>query len=111
MDPLILLALSVLVALFVIVGRIARSSNDRDPSIGSGAENSSQTALTSASSLESDAPSQVETYEVWRQDDSGNKFLVEIFTTEQDAQQLVDTLTARGHKQFYWWEKRPNSRT
>jgi hypothetical protein len=44
-------------------------------------------------------------WQVWRQDDHGNKFLVkEGFLCRGDAQKLCDTLTARGHKQTYWVE-------
>lgn len=39
---------------------------------------------------------------VWRQDDSGNKFLVEANLTEQQAQSLAAGFEAKGHKQTYW---------
>jgi hypothetical protein len=41
-------------------------------------------------------------HEVWRQDDNGNQFLVQTTACRADATNLVDTLTARGHKQVYW---------
>jgi hypothetical protein len=41
-------------------------------------------------------------HEVWRQDDNGNKFLVQKMPCRADAVQLVERLTARGHKQLYW---------
>jgi len=43
-------------------------------------------------------------YEVWRQDDNGNKFLVKHVGSENEADRLVETMTARGHKQTYWAE-------
>ncbi len=45
-------------------------------------------------------------YEVWRQDDNGNKFLVCSFTQEKYALEYVEELTSRGHKQVYWCEKK-----
>lgn len=41
-------------------------------------------------------------YEVWRQDDHGNKFLVRAHAGELAAQAQADELTRRGHKQTYW---------
>ena len=38
---------------------------------------------------------------VLRTDDSGNVFLVQDDLEEESASTLVDTLTARGHKQTY----------
>ncbi len=45
-------------------------------------------------------------FEVWRQDDNGNKFLICSFALETDALAYVDEMTARGHKQVYWSEKK-----
>ena len=39
---------------------------------------------------------------VWRQDDSGNRFLVEANLTVEQAKQLVADLECKGHKQTYW---------
>ena len=39
---------------------------------------------------------------VWRQDDSGNRFLMEANLTEERARTLVADFEARGHKQVYW---------
>jgi len=39
---------------------------------------------------------------VWRQDDSGNKFLMEANLTEAQARSLVSDFESRGHKQAYW---------
>lgn len=43
-----------------------------------------------------------ENYEVWRQDDNGNKFVVADNLTRQAADDLAQELEARGHKQVYW---------
>ena len=43
-----------------------------------------------------------EKFEVWRQDDNGNKFLVEKHETREAAQASAQNLTDRGHKQLYW---------
>ena len=45
-----------------------------------------------------------ESWRVLRQDDSGNQFVVEAKLTHLEAQDLVDKLEARGHKQTYWSE-------
>ncbi len=41
-------------------------------------------------------------WSVWRQDDSGNRFLIEEKLTEEKARQMVSEFEARGHKQTYW---------
>jgi hypothetical protein len=41
-------------------------------------------------------------FELWRQDDHGNKYLVRHVATQQAADTWVETMTARGHKQTYW---------
>ncbi len=43
-------------------------------------------------------------FEVWRQDDNGNKFLVDTHETREAAEASAKTLTDRGHKQHYWVE-------
>lgn len=43
-------------------------------------------------------------YEVWRQDDNGNKFFITAYSTHDEAQKRAEELTARGHKQTYWVE-------
>ncbi len=45
------------------------------------------------------------TWRVMRQDDNGNRFLVESGLPEDRANALVEELTARGHKQAYWAER------
>lgn len=47
------------------------------------------------------APAQ-ETWTVYRQDDNGNRFVVESHLTHEAALQLVAEFEARGHKQCYW---------
>lgn len=44
---------------------------------------------------------------VWRQDDSGNRFLVEANLTEERAKRLVGDLESTGHKQTYWCTDEP----
>jgi len=41
-------------------------------------------------------------WSVWRQDDNGNKFLVEANLTDSEAKQLVKNFESLGHKQCYW---------
>ena len=38
----------------------------------------------------------------WRQDDSGNRFLMEANLTEERARAIVAEFEAKGHKQTYW---------
>ncbi|MFI6285240.1 SPOR domain-containing protein [Streptomyces sp. NPDC051018] len=42
---------------------------------------------------------------VIRQDDNGNRYRVGRYATEDEAQQIVDTLDAKGHRQLYWVER------
>lgn len=42
---------------------------------------------------------------VIRQDDNGNRYRVGRYATQDEAQQIVDTLDSRGHKQLYWVER------
>lgn len=39
---------------------------------------------------------------VWRQDDAGNRFLVDANLTEEKARLLVADFESKGHKQVYW---------
>ena len=41
-------------------------------------------------------------WEVWRQDDNGNQFLVSGGHTREQAEELCASFEARGHKQLYW---------
>lgn len=47
-------------------------------------------------------------YVVTRQDDNGNVFEVKSFEIEKDAEALRDVLIARGHKQTYWVDTKPD---
>lgn len=49
-------------------------------------------------------------YEVWRQDDNGNKFLVQTFATKKMAEMLVRQLEAHKHKQMYYIEPKEGRR-
>jgi len=42
------------------------------------------------------------TYELWRQDDNGNHFLVGTFANRAAAEQRLAELTRVPHKQTYW---------
>ena len=44
-------------------------------------------------------------WSVWRIDDNGNVFVVSEQLSREDADKLVETYTARGHKQMYWVER------
>lgn len=44
------------------------------------------------------------TWTVHRQDDNGNRFVVQKGLTQAEAEQLVAVFEARGHKQLYWAE-------
>lgn len=42
-------------------------------------------------------------WEVWRQDDNGQEYLMEVVDREDRAVALVREYTERGHKQTYWY--------
>lgn len=44
-------------------------------------------------------------YEVWRQDDLGNKFLIEIVESRANARKIVRKYELIPHKQTYWVER------
>lgn len=46
-----------------------------------------------------------EPYEVWRQDDNGNQYLIQITPCKAEATRLMEKLSAQLHKQIYWIEK------
>ena len=51
------------------------------------------------------------TWAVHRQDDHGNRFVVETGLSRADAERLAELFQARGHKQLYWAEpERPSQR-
>lgn len=41
-------------------------------------------------------------WNVYRQDDNGNRFLVKSFVSEAAARQCAAELESHGHKQLYW---------
>jgi hypothetical protein len=41
-------------------------------------------------------------FELWRQDDNGNRFLVEAFIDRAGAEKRLAELTRNPHKQSYW---------
>jgi hypothetical protein len=41
---------------------------------------------------------------VHRQDDNGNRFIVQTGLSRQQAEELAQEFQARGHKQLYWAE-------
>ena len=47
----------------------------------------------------------LETWAVHRQDDNGNRFVMETGLSREKADELVRTYEARGHKQMYWVER------
>ena len=48
-----------------------------------------------------------EAWRVMRQDDNGNKFVVQDKLSEKFAREMAEEMTRRGHKQFYWHEPMP----
>jgi hypothetical protein len=44
------------------------------------------------------------TWTVYRQDDNGNRFIVQNGLSCEEADRLVAAFEARGHKQLYWVE-------
>jgi hypothetical protein len=65
------------------------------------AEYSVITAMLKALDLE-ELGANFPSWAVWRQDDSGNKFLMEANLTEEQARSLVADFESKGHKQTYW---------
>jgi UDP-N-acetyl-2-amino-2-deoxyglucuronate dehydrogenase len=58
--------------------------------------------------LEHDSPSAQAPQQSWnvcRQDDNGNRFVVRRGLTREEALRLVAEYEARGHKQTYWVER------
>ena len=43
-------------------------------------------------------------YELWRQDDNGNRVLIAVYATEAEAEAERAMFEARAHKQMYWVE-------
>lgn len=54
------------------------------------------------------APSEAATARPWRvmrQDDNGNRYLVNRYLTRTEAEREIARLESSGHKQFYWIER------
>jgi hypothetical protein len=45
-------------------------------------------------------------FELWRQDDNGNRFLVGSFSDRSGAEERMGELTRIPHKQLYWIAER-----
>jgi hypothetical protein len=41
-------------------------------------------------------------WELWRQDDHGNEYLIKTFAAREVAEEARDTFITRGHHQHYW---------
>lgn len=48
-------------------------------------------------------------FELWRQDDNGQRFLVATFASLQGGEARLGELTRALHKQTYWIRQRPES--
>jgi hypothetical protein len=48
-------------------------------------------------------------YELWRQDDNGNRFPVASFPDRAAAEERLAELTRVLHKQVYWITERPDT--
>ena len=44
-------------------------------------------------------------FELWRQDDNGNRFLISVFNDRAAAGKRLAELTQNFHKQIYWIEE------
>lgn len=49
------------------------------------------------------------TWELWRQDDNGQRFLVERFASQAEAEAKLAQLAGGGHRQIYWIEPAAHS--
>lgn len=47
-------------------------------------------------------------WSVHRQDDNGNRFLVESHLSRAEADRMAAALESHGHKQLYWVERDPS---
>ncbi len=48
-------------------------------------------------------------FELWRQDDNGNRFLVGVWPDRDSAERRLEELTRHPHKQIYWITERPDA--
>ncbi|HUQ05859.1 MAG TPA: hypothetical protein VM261_25330, partial [Kofleriaceae bacterium] len=47
-------------------------------------------------------------FELWRQDDNGNRVRIDVFASEAEAEAERAGYEARAHKQLYWVQPAPN---
>lgn len=47
-------------------------------------------------------------WQLWRQDDHGNEFLMREFAERAEAERARDAFAARGHHQHYWVTRAPD---
>lgn len=48
-------------------------------------------------------------FDLWRQDDNGNRFLVDTFADRTAAEEKLRWLTRSVHKQTWWISERPET--
>ncbi len=48
-------------------------------------------------------------YELWRQDDNGNRFLIGVFPGRATAEERMAELCRNPHKQIYWIVEKADS--
>ena len=65
-------------------------------------QSSAKSAYPRCQTLNDHAQSKCHVFEVWRLDDNGNEFLVDVFDVRELAEMKIDELAAGGHKQMYW---------
>ena len=47
-------------------------------------------------------------WHLWRQDDNGNRFLIDTYATRELAEDRIAELTRSPHKQTYWVSEEDN---
>ena len=53
----------------------------------------------------------VPVWQLKRQDDHGNQYVVETFDSEEEARKMMEYYEKKGHKQTYWVEMSNNTET
>ena len=56
--------------------------------------------------LEDETLSRLVRYELWRRGDNGDESLIRSFNDFEEAEKMREAYFAKGHKQFYWIQKR-----
>jgi len=54
---------------------------------------------------QSSPPPAAARWELWRQDDNGNRDRIGVFDARADAERVLAQFEALGHKQIYWLEE------